>query len=515
MNPNNLLARLREWWQAQDTRRKTAFVVAGAAILITLTFLGQILLRPAYAPLFTQLDPAEAGSIVEELESMNVPYRLTNGGKTIEVPENQVYQIRIKLASSGALPGEGKGFELFDEQKFGITEFEQHVEYQRALQEELRRTIVQLDEVEQARVHLVLPKRSLFAEEETTPSASIVLRLKTAARLQPEQVQGIINLVTGAVEGLQPENVHIIDTKGNILNDNLPHESDGITTRQSATRQQLKRDFEKQLETRIQQMLSRIFGPGAAVAMVTAELDFDQKKSTSTIYGPGQVISRQTVTEKDTGSGARGPGGTDGEFSTFPGMTGDNQENLNREEQITNYQTDVYQETLIKSPGEVKRLSVAVVVDQEVLEGAGGKTPSAGQLNQIQRLIASAVGYDATRGDQITVSSMPFDTSLQEVFQEETPAAQKWVAPRLNPWLAGGIAAGTLLLLLILFLLARRIRKRRIRPPEAAEEASPPPPPPEPEPVTPPEPDQRQKIRDLAREKPEEVAEILKLWLKE
>lgn len=515
MNPNDLLARLREWWQAQDTKRKIAFIVAGTAIIVTLAFLFQIILRPAYAPLFTQLDPAEAGSIVEELEAMNVPYRLSDGGKTIEVPESQVYQTRIRLASSGVLVGGGKGFELFDEQKFGITDFEQQVGYQRALQEELRRTIVQLNEVEQARVHLSLPEKSIFAENQSNPSAAIALKLKPAAHLKPEQVQGIVDILTGAVEGLQPQDVHIVDMKGNILTDNLPGKGEGMSTLQSATRQQLKRDFEKQLESRIVQMLSRILGPGSAVAMVTAELNFDQKQTTSTTHGPGQVISTQEINEKGTGGSAEGPGGTDAEFSTFPTMEGNNQETFNRQEDITNYQLDVYQETLVESPGEVERLSIALVINQPALGNADDEEAINNKLNQIQNLVASAVGYDATRGDQINVSSMPFDTSLQDVFQKETPSSgPKQVALEMNPVLLGGISAGLLILLLLFLLLRRRRKRRRVEFREDVEQQQAPPPP-EPEPIIPPEPGPRDQIRELAREKPDEVAEVLKLWLKE
>lgn len=512
MNINDLLARWREWWQAQDNKRKITFIIGGTVIIVTLALLVQVLLRPAYAPLFTQLDPAEAGPIIEELEAMQVPYRLTNGGQTIEVPEDQVYQARIKLASSGVLVGSDKGFELFDEQKFGITDFEQQVGYQRALQGELQRTIAQLNEVEQVRVHLVLPEKSLFAENETTPSAAIVLKLKTGTHLKPEQVQGIVDIVAGAVEGLQAQDVHIVDTKGNILNNNLPVQGEGMSTAfESTTRQQLKRNFEKELENRIQQMLSRIFGPGSAVVMVTAELNFDQKQTTSTTHGPGQVISRQQINEEGTGGSTGGTPGTDAELG-YPTLEEQNQETFNREENITNYEVDVYQETLVKSPGEVERLSIAVVINESSLGDTGDEEAYTEKLNQIQRMIASASGYDSTRGDQINVSCMPFDSSLQSVFQEET-AAEKQSLPEINPYVAAGICGGIIILLAVLLLLRRKRKRKNDELKETLEQESYLPP--EPEPVIPPEPDIREQVRELAREKPGEVAEVLKLWLKE
>ncbi len=513
MSPNDLLARLREWWQAQDNKRKFALIAAGTLVIVTIIVLGQILLRPTYAPLFTQLDPAEAGSIVEELNTLNVPYQLTDGGKTIEVPEGQVYETRIKLASSGVLVGSGTGFELFDQQKFGITDFEQQVGYQRALQEELRRTIIQLDEVEQARIHLVLPEKTLFSEDQGEPSASIALKLKTAATLKPEQVQGVVDLVTGAVEGLQPENIHIIDMKGNILNDSLPAKGSGTVSVESTTRQNVKREFEKQLENRIHQMLFRVLGPGSAVAMVTAELNFDQEQSSSTTHGPGQVISRQEIEEQGSGGGAEGPVGTD-ELGTFPGLENNNEDTFLRNEDVTNYQVDIYRQTVVKSPGDVERLSVALVIDQAALGDIPDQETYNERLNQIRELIASAVGYRATRGDQITVSSMPFDTGVQDMFQEETPETQALSIPKINPILLGGIAAGILILLLLIFILLRRRKKRRVQeipavPPQSEDYQE------EPEPVIPREKDPRDKIRDLAKERPNDIAEIIKLWLKE
>lgn len=512
MGPKDLLARLREWWQAQNNKRKIAIIAAAAVIVITIAVLAQIFFTSTYAPLFTQLDPAEAGNITEELEAMGVSYRLSDGGKTIEVPEDEVYQTRIKLASAGVLVGEGVGFELFDTQRFGITDFEQQVGYQRALQGELQRTIVQLDEVEQARVHLVLPEKSVFAETQNEPSAAIVLKLRRGAGLKPEQVQGIVDIVTGAVEGLQAENVNIVDMQGNILNDALPAQGAESLAVQSTTQRQLKGEYERELEKRIQQMLSRVFGPGAAVAMVTAELNFDHRESTSTVYGPGQVLSQESNEEEGTGSSASGLVGVDGEnpeLGTYPALDGENQGSYRRSENIANHELDVYQKIEVKSPGEVERLSIAVVIDEASLGDMDDEGTHTQKLNQIQNLIASAVGYDAGRGDQINVSSAPFDSSLQDVFQEEVPLIEYQAYMKYLPFVLGGL----LILLLALFLLRRRRKRKREElegpyEPELQPDISY-------EPVLPEEPDHRRKARELARERPGDVAEVLKLWLKE
>ncbi|MBC7105906.1 MAG: flagellar M-ring protein FliF, partial [Firmicutes bacterium] len=197
----DLLARLGARWQTLAPGQKVLLVLGGAALLVTLFYLGNLAFAPRYVPLVTHLDPEGAAAVVDQLKAMKVPYRLADQGATVLVPEKQVYEARMKLASSGVLAGGGKGFELFDQTKLGVTDFAQQVDYQRALQEELRRTIVQLEEVDQARVHLVLPEKSVFVERQAQPSASVVLKLKPGHDLRAEQVRGIVSLVAGSVEG--------------------------------------------------------------------------------------------------------------------------------------------------------------------------------------------------------------------------------------------------------------------------------------------------------------------------
>ena len=282
MNPRQLLANIAIKWQSLSQTKKVISILIATGALVALVIIGQYTFSTPYAPLFTGLDPKEAGKITEELKKEKVPFQVTNQGQTIEVPEKLVYETRIKLASSGVLYSSGIGFELFDQKKFGITEFEQQVGYQRALQEELRRTIVQVEAVDQARVHLVLPKKSLFLDDQSEPSASIALKLKPTAKIQEENVRGMVELVAGSVEGLKPENIHIIDMQGNSLSDNLKLDKSANPTKATLDRNDIRRAFEKELETRIQNMLRQILGPGMAVAMVTAELNFDQEQYKAT-----------------------------------------------------------------------------------------------------------------------------------------------------------------------------------------------------------------------------------------
>jgi len=505
---------LRQWWQSLRLSQKITLILGCAFILLTVAVLAQLVLRPAYAPLFTELEPMDAGKIIEELESAKTPYRLADNGKTIEVPEDMVYRLRIQMASTGVLHSSGVGFELFDQKKFGITEFEQHVGYQRSLQEELRRTIVQLSEVEQARVHLVLPRESVFLDEQVTPSASIALKLKNNAQLGFDQVRGIQSLVMGSIQGLAPENVHIIDMHGNVLNSSLEMNKEETLSVSALGRYELKRQYEKELENRVQQMLNRILGPGRAVAMITADLDFDHQETVRTEHGPGAVLSEQSMVEEGTSPATGGIPGMDSEMpgETMPfGYTGTGND-YSREQRAVNYEVDTTQQVTVKSPGSIRSLSISVVLD-------GSYTPP--NLETIQRVVASAVGYSALRGDQMTVSSMNFNEASIPSFDEPDSALVTPVMPAVNPMVAG-IALGTLLLLILAALFFRRRtnrRRERLQAIQAEEEAlrrareektekkqivldeS--------------QPGYRSVIKQISREKPTEVVEVLKVWLRE
>lgn len=510
-----MLDRLRQWWQSLKQSQKIILILGCTFILVTIALLAQLTLRPAYVPLFTELEPQDAGKIIEELESGNTPYRLADNGRTIEVPEEMVYKLRIQMASAGVLYSNGVGFELFDEKKFGITEFEQHVGYQRALQEELRRTIVQLNEVEQARVHLVLPKESVFLDEEVTPSASIALKLKPNQELEPIQVRGIQSLAMGSVQGLAPENIHIIDMEGNVLNVSLDLQQEEQLPASALERYDLKRKFEKEMETRIQQMLNRILGPGRAVAMISADLDFDQQETVSTEHGPGAILSEQTLTEEGAGDTAGGPPGMDSEMpgDTMPFADTGADANYSREERTTNYEVDTTQQVTVKALGSIRSLSISVVVDGDLTRA---------NLDNIQQLVASAVGYQAARGDQLKVSGMTFNDASIPSFEEPAAAAAETLPAILKNYLTiAGLAVGGLLLMLIILILRRRARRRyemllAQQEEEAARRRT------EEEKeggkqlvIEEPKPGYRTLIKQLAKEKPSEVVEVLKVWLRE
>lgn len=507
MNPGDLLVRLKERWQALNpTQQKVAALVA-VGIVVSLFYLVHLLLQPAYAPLLTELDPKDAGVIIEDLKTMKVPYQIADQGKTIMVPESQVYETRIQLANNGSLGG-GMGFELFDQNKFGQTDFEQQVGYQRALQEELRRTLVQIEGVDQARVHLVIPQKSVFVNaDQGTPSASVALKLKPTARLNNEQVQGICDILVGSLEGLKPENIHIIDTEGNVLSDNLDSsDTEAVMTRTALEQQKAQREYEKELEKRVQQMLTRILGQDKAVAMVTADLDFNQQQTTSTTATNPQdlKISERSVRESGSGTEAGGAPGTDSNVTTTPFIEGAGTSNYTREENEINYQVNTVQETVVNAPGSVRRLSASVVVSE-----SDGPVDT----QKVQDVVAAAIGFDQSRGDQINVSSMVFDDTFQKKVGEELAQMEKEAEEKARLYTFALMGVIVLAALVFALVMWRRRSAQRIDADEVEEFV----------PLTEVEveeipeykDDKQQKVRDMAREKPQEIAELLKVWIKD
>ncbi|WP_031518082.1 flagellar basal-body MS-ring/collar protein FliF [Desulfofalx alkaliphila] len=507
MNLRDLPAKAKERWLNFTQTQKIATVLLSLGIVVCLFYSIVFLVQPKYAPLFTDLEIQEAGQITENLKAMNVKYKTADQGRTILVPESDVYELRMQLASDGVLPGGGQGFELFDQTKLAQTDFEQQVVFQRALQEELRRTIVSLEAVDQARVHLVLPTKSVFIEEEGTASASVVLKLKPLAKLQPSQVQGISDLLIGSVEGLLPENLHIIDTNGNVLNDFIKTPSDPSQMAGSVIQQQqqLREEFEKRLEQRLKQFLTPVYGPGKTVAMVTVDLDFSKVQTTRTEVLPGQPISEQTESSSGSNTGYGSPVGTTSQMpgSDYP-IVGGGEGEYEHESAITNYETG--QEVIVvdQPPGAIRRISTSVIVDSNV-----------GPVDQeaIQQIVSTAIGFEPARGDDIIVQTMPFDTSAQDAFAAEGDEPEE-----LPLYTIIGIAAAILILLLV--LLAYFIRRRRARQQQLEEEM--------PVPVAavgddteeevslePLVPDPKTRAKDLAKKNPDEVAQVLKLWLKE
>ncbi len=447
---SNLLDR----WKMMSRQRQVVVVVLVLAFLVFLIMLIQVALKPQYVVLYRNLDPAAASPLLQELRSRGVPYQLDDYGSTIKVPANVSDELRIEMAGKGLPFAQDLGFELFDNDRLGMTDFERQVTLQRALQEELRRTITSLDAVTQARVHLALPEHRVFMRERTEPSASVYLKLNPYVDLRENQVRGIVFLVASAVEDLTAENITVIDSYGNILYDALTTEDPMMAVGESTLRQlEVKRTFERELEDRVQRMLERVFGPGKALVVVTTELDFDARETTVITYDEQGVPRSSHVLEESF----EGEGPVMGEVgeANYPGYVGvvpggDSQ--YQRFEETINYEISERTEHIIAAPGRVLSKHTSVVIDSM------DPQVTQGEIEQVNALVASAIGFNEERGDQISVEGMSFDTRhIDEM--EAAMAALEEEEKRQQLFQQAIIGAATLaLILLILIALWRRRR---------------------------------------------------------
>ena len=436
--------------------------VVGGTVAITAAVIGLSIWasRPEYRVLYSNLSPEDAGVVIKALQTDKVLYQLADDGKTIMVPKELVYDQRIKIAGEGALVGQGIGFEIFDKVKVGQTDFVQKINYTRALQGELSRTISEVPSVESARVHLVIPRRSLFVEDRQSPSASVVLKLNRP-NVKPDQkeINAILNMILMAVEGLDKLHVSITDNGGKVLYQPEEDSIVGANTTQMEHRLQVQRD----LERRIEEMLMPMYGPGRVIAKVNAEMDFSQKTIRREMYDPEKtaVRSEQRSEESQQGRANLEAGAPDVNFRA-DGITGSiSTQNGNRETRTTNYEINKEEQQIVSNVGDLRRLTVAVLIDgtYEKTNGEWAFVPrKSEELEQVRQLVSNAVGLDKARGDSLEVSSAPFtdseppkDPNFAEML---TSYAERLGKPLLNALLA----------FLFLMLVVRPVVLALIRP---------------------------------------------------
>jgi flagellar M-ring protein FliF len=371
--------------------------VAGLVVIgiIAISIMGK---TPDYAVLFSDLQPDDANKIIEKLNERGVEYKLSNAGKTINVQREKVYELRLALAGEG-MPFSGVvGYEIFDKTNFGISDFQQKVNYKRALQGELVRTVQKLEAVENAQINIVVPERALFKEDQKKTTASVILKLKpNKLSLSTENIIAISNLIASSVEGLEPSNITIIDSKGNLLSSNEPRDQ---FLSLSASQYDMKRKVELYLTDKAQSMLNPVLGYGKSVVRVDAELDFNQMERTSRTYDPNNVIRSQ-----ESNNQARY------EWDSVPPST--------KGVTLTNYEVGETVEHIIGQVGSIKRLTVAVIVDgtyrdvetdSQIVREYIGRPPD--QMAKISGIVRTAVGFSDSRKDQISVETMFFETNL-------------------------------------------------------------------------------------------------------
>ncbi|MBF0183512.1 MAG: flagellar M-ring protein FliF [Magnetococcales bacterium] len=403
---------------------RNGLILAIGTTLLALTVMIWFATRPAYKMLFSGLPQEETGRIIEQLNKMKVPYQIGPGGTSVDVPADRVYDLRLELATQG-LPKQGSngvGFELFDKSNLvGMTDFMQRMNYQRALQGELARTVESISAVHSARVHLVMPKPSLFVTESKPATASVIMELSRP--LQPKQVEGIVHLVATAVEGLEESHVTLLDGKGNLIAGGKGSPKDGrLGADETLTMQQ---QVEKSLEDRAQAMLDKVIGispsgVSRSIVRITAELDLSRTERQEEIYDPagqgGVPRSEQSVNESSRGD--FGVGGTPGVRAndandTAKSSTGGSTQSRNTERDTINYEISKTINKTLLPVGTIKRLSVAVLVDtpeeSNTGEKTGNKKRSDEEMTRLQKIVERAVGFDQKRGDTIEMSSVPFE----------------------------------------------------------------------------------------------------------
>ena len=464
----NWRERLQELWNRYDRRRKLIFF--GAILAVILAFVGISFWygsKPDYVPLYTNLETKDAGDVVNNLKEAGVPYDLVEDkkGATILVPAPQVHDLRLNLASAG-LPRGNKGFELFDDSKLGVTEFQNKINYLQALQGELTRTIEHLDSVEKARIHIVLPEDSLYKKNEKPATASILLMLAPEKKLTQPEVKGIVNLVSHSVQGLNPENVTIVDAEGNILNksDDDALEREAQMNLRALNQIEMTKKVRDHIQQNVQTLLDKTLGDGNAFVRVSVELDFDDKKIDRQTFTPvvdesGIIRSQQDISESYNGESTI-PGGPAGVQSNIPGYVAEDRSanaEYERKESTRNYEINEENQKIVASPGSIRRLTVAVLVNDSITEL---------QQEALLRAVSSAAGINEDRGDTISVEPMPFNTELRD----QRLAAERQEQLRKDRILYTEIAAMILIAALVLGgFLMYRWKKRKERQAEIAE----------------------------------------------
>jgi len=507
------MAQLKSVWTGLPPQRRLVMLGAAGLVFLSLAALTLSLrLRPGYEVLFSRLHAQDAALVLAELEGAGIPYKIEQdslGRAVISVPRDVVYRTRISLAAEG-IPRQGSvGFEIFDESQLGMTDDIRRINLRRALNGELERTIRAMDAIEDARVQVAIPENRLFISQQEKPTAAVMLTLKPGYRLTAEQVSAIQRLVGATIEGLDPSDVFVVDNRGNPLSDQLSRLEDatGLTAveKQILIQQALSNEYSRQIRS----MLERVFGVGRVEAMVTVRLNFESVEEVVKAFeapnGRSGIPRSEQILE-ETFSGVGQPlvdGGVPGVESNVPGYTGilpTGESEFSRFESIVNYEINEIQTRRMVPAGAIRSMSVGVWIDGNLSDE---------QERAIANTLSSALGLDPARGDQILVDSMPFATAETLAAATAAPTGLAWESTY-------AYILASAVLLVITGLLLWRTRQRRLAPARVdvtvGEELSP-------AAVPSPEEQRRQQVREkvaiLARERPHEVAQLLKTWLVE
>jgi flagellar M-ring protein FliF len=462
-----MLTSLQKTWQSLPLIQRVALAGVAAAVFGGLLLVAQMASRPTYSVLFSNLEPEDAGAVTSKLRELKVDYRLSQGGRAIEVPADKVYDMRLSMATEGLPRGGSVGFELFDRTSFGATDFTQHLNYQRALQGELTRTINRLDGVLDSRIHLALPEKQLFSEKEQAVTASVVLHLRPGYQMDERRVAGIVHLVSSAVEGLKPENVTVHDSQGELLS------SSGQGSQLTDSQIEQQERYERRLESELERLAEQVLGPDRAAIRVSADLNWDQTETTSETYRPTAPQFKNLLTEEEgaketygrqSGPQPRGAPGVASNMRSTPvpaaATIGSEPGQYINSRFNNRYVVNKFLERKVTAPGKIRRLSVAVLLDQTV---------SALQQRELKAAFAAAAGLDLTavekggRGDHIELLPMPFDRTRATEATRTAASAEK------VGFQTALIRNGAAVVVVLLVMIASLVLLRRTRAPQGGE----------------------------------------------
>ncbi|SMC09290.1 flagellar basal-body MS-ring/collar protein FliF [Nitratiruptor tergarcus] len=458
-----LQTKAKELFENQNFLKTLFLALSVIAIIILLSaLLFRDISKERYGVLYTNLSPDDAGKILSELQQENIPYEVKGDGSIILVPKDKIYDIRLKLAAKGIPSSHDVGFEIFNEPKMGATHFQENINYIRAIEGELARTIKKIDAIKEAKVNIALPQDSIFAREEDEAKASVIVSLWPGKDLSKEQVKAIIFLVSHAVAKLKPQNVTVVDNQGRVLSDLVANEKQD----EPSDIVNIKRKIKREIEKSIQSMLARALGAQKVVVRASVDVETSKVNKKDEIYDPDKVaiVSERKIQEKTKGF-EKQKVGAPGTPTNVPATINRKNNNLlldkNKKDVTTNY--DVTKSYIVtkKNVFKVKKISVGVLVDGKYIKKIdknGTVTVeyvprSKEELAAYERLIKSAIGFDEQRGDKVTVVSVPFET---------TKPAESVAAPQEKTMQIYLLIGAIVLMVLILFgLVATLLMKRR------------------------------------------------------
>ena len=472
------LEQIRELWLRLTMRQRIVIGVVAVLVIAGILVGSREQKEQSFKPLFQNVASEDAAPVVNRLREMGVEFRLADNGSTIKVPAERLDELRIQMASAG-LPKTGRiGFELFDNANFGASEFSEQVNFHRAIEGELERSVMSLSEVEQARVHITFAKNSIFLERREAAKASVLIKLRPGAKLSPQNIQAVTHLTASAVEGLTPEQVSVLDMRGNLLS--RPKKEDPNGAEPSEAILAYRTSLEKDLLRKIQDTLEPAVGVDRFRATVSLDCDLASGDQSEETYDPTRSVM-VTAQRSEDGSGIPGPSGVPGTPSNLPrptsrpgtgGTTG-----AYRKSENTTFQTSRVVRRIQFPQGQIKRLSVSVLLDHVVRQDGQKRIlepPSPERLKSIREVVAAAVGYQEDRGDLLTVETLPFAASFDPGELPPAPSPKPrvtlpgfipdWLRIPLEghaqwlveqPWLPALIVAIVILLLAMPFLMLR------------------------------------------------------------